>query len=89
MLIIKKIEKKNLEKNVAKSKNAKKIKFLKGPHYKTKTPIRWKYCENLSKRAFFRIKKNLKLAFKKLKIIGFKVWFKKKITIKSIQANSL
>ena len=40
-------------------------------------------------RTFFRIKKNVsKLASKKLKVIGFKVWLKTKITKKSFKQSS-
>ena len=41
MLIIKKLKKKNFGKKTLQSKTMQKnIKFLKGPHYKSKTPIR-------------------------------------------------
>ena len=52
----------------------KNIKFLKGPHCKIQTPIRWKFYGKPGKRIFFKIKKNYKLALKKGKIKDFKIY---------------
>ena len=81
------MKKKNFGEKRCKVKNCKKkVKFLKGPTTKVKPQFVENYCEKLSKTTFFRIKKSFKLALKKLKIIGFKVRFKKIITNKAIQA---
>ena len=55
----------------------KNIKFLKGFNTKVKPQFDENYCEKLSKGRSLEQKKSSKLALKKLKIIGFKVWLKK------------
>ena len=45
----------------------KNIKFLKGPRCKIQTLIRWKFCEKLGKRTFFKIKKKLHVSIKEKK----------------------
>ena len=72
-----------MEKKQCKVEMVKNIKFLKGPTTKLKPQFNKSYCEKINKRTFFRLKKSFKLALKKLKIIGFKVWLKNYFTKKS------
>ena len=50
----------------------KKVKYLKGPHCKIRTPIRWKFYGDPGRKTFFLIKRSSKLALEIRKIICFK-----------------
>ena len=67
-------------------KSKKNIKFLKGPNTKVKHQFDENYCEKLSKRTFFRIKKKFQVSIKEIENNCFKVWLEKKITKTTIEA---
>ena len=66
----------------------KNIKFLKGPKTKVKPQFDKNYCEKQSKRTFFRVIFFLKLALRKIEIIGFKICLKNKMQKKSFESSS-
>ena len=67
MLIIQKLKKKFWRTTLQNEKMQKNIKFLKRPHYKIKTPIRWKLLWKTKQKNVLKNKKKFQVSIKEIK----------------------